>query len=103
MTMRLLLAIIGLVGLGLWVPQGCAGGPETLHRLAQVQKKAPATNPIANSNNNEALDVDRRMQPSKVSASPDRDRLFSVRVLSSQTYRRGTAHPSHQARHENHR
>ena len=83
MSRRLLLGIIGLMGLGLWVSQGCAGGPETLHRLAQVQKKAPVTNPIANSDSNEALDVDRGMQPSKVSASPDRVRLFSVRVLSS--------------------
>src|SRR5262245_65876325 len=103
MSRRLLLGIIGLMGLGLWVSQGCAGGPETLHRLAQVQKKTPATNPIANSDNNEALDVDRRMQPSKVSASPDRVRLFAVRVLSSQTYSRVTIDLSHEARYEIHR
>src|SRR5499433_2827328 len=103
MARRLLLGIIGLLGLGLWVPQGCAGGPEALHRLAQVQKKAPATSPIANSDNNEALDVDRRMQPFKVSASPDRVRLFAVRVLSSQTYSRVTIDLSHQARYETHR
>ena len=103
MSRRLLLGIIGLMGLGLWVSQGCAGGPETLHRLAQVQKKTPATNPIANSDNNEALDVDRRMQPSKVSASPDRVRLFAVRVLSSQTYSRVTIDLSHEARYETHR
>jgi N-acetylmuramoyl-L-alanine amidase len=103
MSRRLLLGIIGLMGLGLWVSQGCAGGPETLHRLAQVQKKTPATNPIANADNNEALDVDRRMQPSKVSASPDRVRLFAVRVLSSQTYSRVTIDLSHEARYETHR
>jgi len=91
------------MGWGLWVSQGCAGGAETLHRLAQVQKKTPATNPIANSDNNEALDVDRRMQPSKVSASPDRVRLFAVRVLSSQTYSRVTIDLSHEARYEIHR
>jgi N-acetylmuramoyl-L-alanine amidase len=68
-----------------------------------VQKKTPATNPIADSDNNEALDVDRRMQPSKVSASPDRVRLFAVRVLSSQTYSRVTIDLSHEARYETHR
>ena len=103
MSRRLLLGIIGLMGLGLWVSQGCAGGPETLHRLAQVQKKTPPTNPIANSDNNETLDFDRRMQPSKVSASPDRVRLFAVRVLSSQTYSRVTIDLSHEARYEIHR
>jgi N-acetylmuramoyl-L-alanine amidase len=43
------------------------------------------------------------MQPSKVSASPDRVRLFAVRVLSSQTYSRVTIDLSHEARYETHR
>src|SRR5262245_19951741 len=103
MSKRLLLGIVGLLGLGLWVPQGCAGGPETLHRLAQVQKRALATIPIASSDNNETLDVDRTALPSKVSASPDRVRLFAVRVLSSQTYSRVTIDLSHEARYETHR
>src|SRR5262245_47141768 len=103
MSRRLLLGIIGLMSLALWVPQGCAGGPEALHRLAQAQKKAPATNPIANSDNNETLDVDRTAPPSKVSAAPDRVRLFAVRVLSSQTYSRVTIDLYHQARYETHR
>src|SRR5262245_20332773 len=103
MSKRLLLGIIALLGLDPWVPQGCAGGPETFHRFAQVQKKAPATNPIANSDSSGALDVDQMVQPSKVSASPDRVRLFDVRVLSSQTYSRVTIDLSHEARYETHR
>jgi N-acetylmuramoyl-L-alanine amidase len=103
MSKRVLLGIIGLIGLGLWVPQGCAGGPGAPYRLAQVQKKAPATNPSASSANNEALEADRITQSAKVSASPDRSRLFSVRVLSSQTYSRVTMDLSHQVRYETHR
>ena len=40
MSKRVLLGIIGLIGLGLWVSQGCAGGPAAPYRVAQVQKKA---------------------------------------------------------------
>jgi N-acetylmuramoyl-L-alanine amidase len=103
MAKRLLLGIFGLLGLGLWVPQGCAGGPGAPHRLAQVQKKAPATNPSASPANNQALDLDRVVQSTKVSASPDRSRLFSVRVLSSQTSSRVTMDLSHEVRYETHR
>ena len=103
MAKRLLLGIFGLLGLGLWVPQGCAGGPGAPHRLAQVQKKAPATNPSASPDNNQALDLDRVVQSTKFSASPDRSRLFSVRVLSSQTSSRVTMDLSHEVRYETHR
>jgi N-acetylmuramoyl-L-alanine amidase len=103
MSKRLLLGIIGLLGVGLWVPQGCAGGSGASYRLAQVQKKAPATNPSASPANNEALDLDRIMQSAKVSGSPDRVRLFSVGVLSSQTYSRVTMDLSHEVRYETHR
>ena len=103
MSKRLLLGIIGLTGLGLWVPQGCAGGPGAPYRLAQAQRKAPATNPSANPANNDALDADRVVQSTKVLASPDRSRLFSVRVLSSKTYSRVTMDLSHEVRYEAHR
>src|SRR5262245_52239617 len=103
MARSFLLGILGLLGLGLWVPQGCAGGTVAPHRLAQVQKKAPATSPSANPANNEALEVDRVAQSTKVSASPDRSRLFSVRVSSSQTYSRVTMDLSHEVRYETHR
>src|SRR4029453_15292813 len=103
MGKRLLFGIFGLLGLGLWVPQGCAGGTAAPHRLAQVQKKAPATSPSASPANNEALEVDRVAQSTKVSASPDRSRLFSVRVSSSQTYSRVTMDLSHEVRYETHR
>jgi N-acetylmuramoyl-L-alanine amidase len=103
MTKGLLFGMIGLIGLGLWVPQGCAGGPGAPYRLAQVQRKAPATNPSANPANNEALDADRVVQSTKVSASPDRSRLFSVHVLSSKTYSRVTMDLSHEVRYETHR
>ena len=103
MARRLLLGIFGLLGLGLWVPQGCAGGPAAPYRLAQVQKKAPATSPSASPANNEALEVDRVAQSTKVSASPDRSRLFSVRVSSSPTYSRVTMDLSHEVRYETHR
>ena len=102
MAKRLLLGILGLLGLGLWVPQGCAGGTAA-HRLAQVQKKAPATSQSASPANNEALEVDRVAQSTKVSASLDRSRLFSVRVSSSQTYSRVTMDLSHEVRYETHR
>jgi len=103
MSKRLLLGIIGLTGLGLWVPQGCAGGSGAPYRLAQAQRKAPATNPSANPANNDALDADRVVQSTKVLASPDRSRLFSVRVLSSKTYSRVTMDLSHEVRYEAHR
>jgi N-acetylmuramoyl-L-alanine amidase len=103
MRKKLLLGIIGLMGLGLWVPQGCAGGSGSPYRLAQVQKKAPATNPSTSPANNDALDLDRIMQSAKVSGSPDRARLFSVRVLSSKTYSRVTIDLSHEVRYETHR
>jgi N-acetylmuramoyl-L-alanine amidase len=103
MAKRLLLGIFGLLHLGLWVPQGCAGGTAAPHRPAQVQKKAPATSPSASPANNEALEVDRVAQSTKVSASPDRSRLFSVRVSSSQTYSRVTRDLSHEVRYETHR
>jgi N-acetylmuramoyl-L-alanine amidase len=103
MAKRLLLGIFGLLHLGLWVPQGCAGGTAAPHRPAQVQKKAPATSPSASPANNEALEVDRVAQSTKVSASPDRSRLFSVRVSSSQTYSRVTMDLSHEVRYETHR
>ena len=103
MSKGLLLGIIGLLGVGLWVPQGCAGGSGASYRLAQVQKKAPATNPSTSPANNEAFDPDRIMQSAKVSASPDRARLFSVRVLSSKTYSRVTMDLSHEVRYETHR
>jgi len=99
----LLLGTIGLIGLGLWVPQGCAGGTAAPQRLAQVQKKAPATNPSASPVNNEALELDRVAQSTKVYASPDRSRLFSVRVSSSQTHSRVTMDLSHEVRYETHR
>jgi len=103
MSKRLLLGIIGLIGLGLWVPQGCAGGPGAPYRLAQVQKKDPATNPSANPSNDPGPDADRGMQSAKVLGSPDRVRLFSVRVLSSKTYSRVTIDLSHEVRYETHR
>ena len=103
MRKKLLLGIIGLMGLGLWVPQGLAGGSGSPYRLAQVQKKAPATNPSASPANNDALDPDRIMRSARVSGSPDRVRLFSVRVLSSQTYSRVTIDLSHEVRYETHR
>jgi N-acetylmuramoyl-L-alanine amidase len=103
MSKRLLLGIIGLTGLGLWVPQGCAGGSGAPYRLAQAQRKVPATNPSANPANNDALDADRVVQSTKVLASPDRSRLFSVRVLSSKTYSRVTMDLSHEVRYEAHR
>jgi N-acetylmuramoyl-L-alanine amidase len=103
MSKRLLLGIIGLIGLGLWVPQGCAGGPGAPYRLAQVQKKDPATNPSANPSNDPGPDADRVMQSAKVPGSPDRARLFSVRVLSSKTYSRVTIDLSHEVRYETHR
>jgi N-acetylmuramoyl-L-alanine amidase len=103
MAKRLLLGIFGLLHLGLWVPQGCAGGTAAPHRPAQVQKKAPGTSPSASPANNEALEVDRVAQSTKVSASPDRSRLFSVRVSSSQTYSRVTMDLSHEVRYETHR
>ena len=53
--------------------------------------------------NNEALDADRAVPSAKVSASPDRARLFSVRVLSSKTYSRVTMDLSHEVRYETHR
>ena len=100
MSNRILLGIIGLIGLGLWVSQGCAGGPGAPYRLAQAQKKAPATNPSADS---APLDADRAVPSAKVSPSPDRARLFSVRVLSSKTYSRVTMDLSHQVRYETRR
>jgi N-acetylmuramoyl-L-alanine amidase len=103
MSKRVLLGIIGLIGLGLWVSQGCAGGPGAPYRVAQVQKKAPATNPSADSAHNEALDADRAVPSAKVSPSPDRARLFSVRVLSSKTSSRVTMDLSHQVRYETRR
>ena len=103
MSKRVLLGIIGLIGVGLWAPQGCAGGPGAPYRLAQVQKKVPATNPSASPANNESLDADRITQSAKVSGSPDRARLFSVHVLSSQTYSRVTMDLSHEVRYETHR
>ncbi len=103
MSKRVLLGIIGLIGLGLWVSQGCAGGPAAPYRVAQVQKKAPATNPSADSAHNEALDADRAVPSAKVSPSPDRARLFSVRVLSSKTSSRVTMDLSHQVRYETRR
>jgi N-acetylmuramoyl-L-alanine amidase len=103
MCKRLLLGIIGLIGVGLWVPQGCAGGPGAPYRLAQVQKKDPATNPSANPSNDPGPDADRVMQSAKVPGSPDRARLFSVRVLSSKTYSRVTIDLSHEVRYETHR
>jgi N-acetylmuramoyl-L-alanine amidase len=103
MSKRLLLGIIGLIGVGLWVPQGCAGGPGAPYRLAQVQKKDPATNPSANPSNDPGPDADRGMQSAKVPGSPDRARLFSVRVLSSKTYSRVTIDLSHEVRYETHR
>ena len=103
MAKRLLFGIFGLLGLGLWVPQGCAGGTAAPHRLAQVQKKAPATNPSASPANSQALDLDRVVQSTKFSASPDISRLFSVRVLSSQTSSQVTIDLSHEVRYETHR
>ncbi len=103
MSKRLLLGIIGLIGVGLWVPQGCAGAPGAPYRLAQVQKKDPATNPSANPSNDPGPDADRVMQSAKVPGSPDRARLFSVRVLSSKTYSRVTIDLSHEVRYETHR
>jgi N-acetylmuramoyl-L-alanine amidase len=100
MAKRLLLGIIGLIGFGLWVPQGCAGGSGVPHRIAQVQKQAPVINPTANPANNEALDAGRAAPSTKVSASPDRVRLFSVRVLPSQAYSRVTMDLSHAVRYE---
>jgi len=66
MSKGILLGIVGLMGLGLWVPQGCAGGSGAPYHLAQVQKKAPATNPSVSPANNEALDADRVVQSTKV-------------------------------------
>jgi N-acetylmuramoyl-L-alanine amidase len=103
MRKKRLLGIIGLIGVGLWVPQGCAGGSGSPYRLAQVQKKDPATNPSTSPANNDALDLDRIMQSAKVPGSPDRARLFSVRVLSSKTYSRVTIDLSHEVRYETHR
>jgi N-acetylmuramoyl-L-alanine amidase len=103
MRKKLLLGIIGLMGLGLWVPQGCAGGSGSPYRLAQVQKKDPATNPSANPSNDPGPDADRGMPSAKVPVSPDRVRLFSVRVLSSKTYSRVTIDLSHEVRYETHR
>ena len=103
MSKRILLGIIGLIGLGLWVSQGCAGGPGAPYRVAQVQKKAPATTPSADSAHNEALEADRAVPSAKVSPSPDKARLFSVRVLSSKTSSRVTMDISHQVRYETRR
>ena len=103
MSKGLLLGIIGLIGLGLWVPQGCAGGPGAPYRLAQIQKKGPATNPSASPANNAGPEADPVIQPAKVPGSPDRARLFSVRVLSSKTYSRVTMDLSHEVRYETHR
>ncbi len=103
MSKRILLGIIGLIGLGLWVSQGCAGGPGAPYRVAQVQKKAPATTPSADSAHNEALEADRAVPSAKVSPSPDKARLFSVRVLSSKTSSRVTMDLSHQVRYETRR
>ena len=103
MSKRILLGIIGLIGLGLWVSQGCAGGPGAPYRVAQVQKKAPATTPSADSAHNETLDANRAVPSAKVSPSPDKARLFSVRVLSSKTSSRVTMDLSHQVRYETRR
>jgi N-acetylmuramoyl-L-alanine amidase len=100
MAKRLLLGMFGLLSLGLWVPQGCAAGSGAPYRLAQVQKKAPVTNPSANTANNEALGAGRAVPSTKVSASPDRSRVFSVGVLSFQTYSRVTIDLSHAVRYE---
>lgn len=103
MSKRVLLGIIGLIGLGLWVSQGCAGGPGSPYRVTQIQKKAPTTSPSADSANNEGLEADRAVPSAKVSPSPDKARLFSVRVLSSKTSSRVTMDLSHQVRYETHR
>ena len=103
MSKRVLSGMIALIGLGLWVPQGCAAGPGASYRPAQLQKRAPATNASATPANNDARDVDRAVQSTQGSASPDRSRLFSVRVLSSQTYSRVTMDLSHEVRYETHR
>ena len=82
MSKRLLLGIIGLTGVGLWVSQGCAGGSAAPYRLAQVQKKAPATNPSASPANNQALDLDRVVQSTGLRLRRTESRLFfRLRVL----------------------
>ena len=103
MSKTVLFGMIGLMGVGLWVPQGCAGGSGASYRAAQVQKRTPATNASTTPANNDARDVDRVVQPTQGSISPDRSRLFSVRVLSSQTYSRVTMDLSHAVRYETHR
>ena len=103
MSKTVLFGMIGLMGVGLWLPQGCAAGPGASYRAAQVQKRTPATNASTPPANNDARDVDRVVQPSQGSISPDRSRLFSVRVLSSQTYSRVTMDLSHAVRYETHR
>jgi N-acetylmuramoyl-L-alanine amidase len=103
MSKRLLFGIIGLIGSGLWIPQGCAGGAGPSYRLGQIQKRDPARNPNAQSSNSERLETDRVAHSALVPGSPDRARLFAVRSLSSKTYSRVTMDLSHEVRYETHR
>ena len=100
MNQRFLFGIIGLMVLGLWVPQGCAAGPGASSRALQVQKRAPATTPSVTPANNDARDVNSVRQSPQAPGAPDRSRLFSVRVISSQTYSRVTMDLSHAVRYE---
>lgn len=100
MNQRFLFGIIGLMVLGLWVPQGCAAGPGASSRALQVQKRAPATTPSVTPANNDARDVNSVRQSPQAPGALDRSRLFSVRVISSQTYSRVTMDLSHAVRYE---
>ena len=100
MNQRFLFGIIGLMGLGLWVPQGCAAGPAASSRPLQVQTRASVTTPSAAPGNNEASDVNSVRRLEQAPGIPDRSRLFSVRALSSQTHSRVTMDLSHAVRYE---
>ena len=104
MSKILLLAIFGLAGWGLGIPQGCVGGSGAPDVLAQVHKRDPARNPSAKSSpHSKKLETDRVAPPAQAPGSPDRSRLFSVRSFSSKTYSRVTVDLSHKVRYETHR
>lgn len=101
MVKRFLYCIIGLIGLGLWIPPGGAGGPNGPYRLAQAQKADSAKTPSVKSPTGTLANG---VTPSAhVPGSPDKARLFGVRFVSSKSYSRVTIDLSHQVGYETHR
>ncbi|HXV81291.1 MAG TPA: N-acetylmuramoyl-L-alanine amidase [Candidatus Binatia bacterium] len=94
MVKRLLYCMIGLIGVGLWMPPGGAGEPNGPYGLAQLRKADSAKNGTRAS----------EVTPSaQMPGSPDKARLFGVRFLSSKSYSRVTIDLSHQVGYETHR